>query len=36
MDAFEEVVNVKDLSQLRDPLKQRLLDIARQHMPELV
>jgi hypothetical protein len=36
MDAFEEVVNVKDLSQLRDPLKQRLLDIARQHVPELV
>jgi hypothetical protein len=36
MDAFEEVVNVKDLSQLRDPLKQRLLDIAKQHAPELV
>jgi len=36
MDAFEEVVNVQDLSQLRDPLKQRLLDIARQHAPELV
>jgi hypothetical protein len=36
MDAFEEVVNVKDISQLRDPLKHRLLDIARQHVPELV
>ncbi len=36
MDAFEEVVNVKDLSQLKDPLKQRLLDIAKQHAPELV
>lgn len=36
MDAFEEVVNVQDLSQLRDPLKQRLLDLARQHAPELV
>ena len=36
MDAFEEVVNVQDLSQLRDPLKQRLLEIARQQAPELV
>jgi hypothetical protein len=36
MDAFEEIVNVDDLSQLRDPLKERLLDIARQHAPELV
>jgi len=36
MDAFEEVVNVQDLSQLRDPLKQRLTDLARQHAPELV
>jgi hypothetical protein len=36
MDAFEEVVNVKDLSQLRDPLKQRLIDIAKQHAPEMV
>jgi hypothetical protein len=35
MDAFEEVVNVKDISQLRDPLKHRLLEIARQHVPEL-
>ncbi len=36
MDAFEEVVNVEDLSRLRDPLKERLLDIARQQAPELV
>jgi hypothetical protein len=36
MDAFEEVVNVKDISQLRDPLKHRLLEIARQHVPEAV
>ena len=36
MDAFEEVVNVDDLSQLRDPLKDRLLEIARQQAPELV
>ena len=36
MDAFEEVVNVDDLAQLRDPLKDRLLEIARQQAPELV
>jgi hypothetical protein len=36
MDAFEEVVNVQDLSQLRDPLKARLMEIARQQAPELV
>ena len=36
VDAFEEVVNVQDLSNLRDPLKQRLFDIAKQHAPELV
>jgi hypothetical protein len=36
VDAFEEVVNVQDLPTLRDPLKQRLLDIAKQHAPELV
>ena len=35
MDAFEEVVNVQDLSRLRDPLKQRLVDIAKQQAPEL-
>jgi len=36
VDAFEELVNVNDLSRLRDPLKERLLEIARQHVPELV
>jgi hypothetical protein len=36
MDAFEELVNVDDLAQLRDPLKERLLDLARHHAPELV
>jgi hypothetical protein len=36
MDAFEEVVNVEELSALRDPLKERLLEIARQQAPELV
>ena|SRR5687768_3482174 len=36
MDAFEEVVNVNDIASLRDPLKERLLDIARRHVPELV
>ena len=36
MDAFEEVVNVEDVKGLGDPLKERLLDIVRQQMPELV
>jgi hypothetical protein len=36
MDAFEELVNVDDLSRLRDPLKEQLLEIARQQAPELV
>jgi len=36
MDAFEEVVNVRDLSHLRDPLRDRLLELARQHAPEPV
>jgi hypothetical protein len=36
MDAFEEVVNVQDLAHLRDPLKDRLMELARQHAPELV
>jgi hypothetical protein len=36
MDAFEEVIKVGDLTGLSDPLKQRLLDIARQQAPELV
>jgi len=36
MDTFEEVINVDDLSALRDPFKDRLLELARQHAPELV
>ena len=36
MDAFEEIVNVQDLSRLRDPLKDRLMDAVRQQAPELV
>jgi hypothetical protein len=36
MDAFEEVVKVEDLAQLRDPLKERLLAVVRQQAPELV
>ena len=36
MDAFEEVVKVEDIAGLPDPLKQRLLEIARQQAPELV
>lgn len=36
MDAFEEVVNVEDLASLRDPLKDRLVEIAREQAPELV
>jgi hypothetical protein len=36
MDAFEEVVNVEDIARLPDPLKERLIEIARQQAPELV
>jgi hypothetical protein len=36
MDAFEEVVKVEDIAGLRDPLKDRLIEIARQQAPELV
>ena len=36
MDAFEEIVNVDDLARLRDPLKEKLLEVARQQAPELV
>jgi hypothetical protein len=34
MDAFEEVVDVDDIERLRDPMKERLLEIARKQMPE--
>jgi hypothetical protein len=33
VDAFEEVVNVRDIAQLRDPLKDRLTELAGQHAP---
>jgi hypothetical protein len=33
IDAFEEVVNVEDIARLTDPLKERLMAIARQHVP---
>ncbi len=36
MDAFEEIVNVDDVKRLSEPLKERLLEIARQQTPELV
>ena len=34
MDAFEEVVEVEDIARLGDPLKTRLIEIARQQAPE--
>jgi hypothetical protein len=34
MDAFEEVIQVADLSHLGDPLKTRLLDLARDQAPD--
>jgi hypothetical protein len=36
MDAFEEVVTVAEIGRLSDPFKERLLDLARRHAPELV
>jgi|SRR5262245_20584753 len=36
MDAFEEVIQVEDIARLADPLRERLLEIARQQTPELV
>lgn len=36
MDAFEEIVDPEDIPRLSDPLKERLLDIARAQAPELV
>jgi hypothetical protein len=36
MDAFEEVISVEEIAQLADPLKERLLEIARKQAPELV
>jgi hypothetical protein len=34
MDAFEEVVNADDVSMLRDSMKERLTELARQHIPQ--
>jgi hypothetical protein len=34
MDAFEEVIRVDDIAQLRDPLKERLLELSRPHAPQ--
>ncbi len=36
MDAFEEVVNVGDITALREPFKDELIEIARRFLPELV
>jgi hypothetical protein len=36
VDAFEEVVKVEELAQLKDPLKERVMELARQHVPQLV
>jgi hypothetical protein len=35
MDAFEELINIDDLTQIGDPFKERLLDIARGHALDL-
>jgi hypothetical protein len=36
MDAFEEVVDVDGIGRVPDPLKERLLEIARKYVPETV
>jgi hypothetical protein len=36
MDGFEEVVKVEDIERLRDPLREQLLEIARQQTPDLL
>ncbi len=36
MDAFEEVVNPEEIARLTDPLRDRLLEIARAQVPEMV
>jgi hypothetical protein len=36
MDAFEEVVSVDEIARLGNPMKERMLDLAREHMPESV
>lgn len=36
MDAFEEIVDPEDIVALRDPWRDRMVEIARQHVPESV
>jgi hypothetical protein len=36
MDAFEELVKLDDIRQWRDPMRDQLLEIARQHVPDVV
>ena len=35
MDGFEEVVSVRDIARLRDAFRDRLVDVVREHAPEL-
>ena len=34
MDAFEEVVKLEEISRLRDPMREQLLEMAKKHVPE--
>jgi hypothetical protein len=36
MDAFEEIVRFDDIQHMRDPLREQLLEVAKQHIPEVV
>ena len=36
MDAFEEIVELEAVGRLRDPLRESLMSVAREHAPELV
>jgi hypothetical protein len=36
MDAFEEVVDVEEVTKLQDPMRETLLNVAREHAPDLV
>ena len=36
MDAFEEIVRIEDLPRLKDPLKDRLIELVSQHAPEAI
>jgi hypothetical protein len=35
MNAFEEIVKPEDMDKLRDPLRERLMDLSREYIPEL-